>query len=52
MSIYCAHQYSKCQRAWNVLAPLTFSTSNSIIEELRNIYNLKELISLPASVIY
>jgi len=32
-------------------APLMFSSWNQIIEELRNIYKLKELIGLPASTI-
>jgi hypothetical protein len=39
---------AKDQRAGKVLAPLTFSSSNLIIQELRNIYKLKELIGLPA----
>jgi len=38
-------------KGWNCQAPLTFSSWNQIIEELRNIYKLKELISIPASVI-
>ena len=51
MSIYCAHQYCKCQRAWKVLAPLTFASWNQIVQDIRNIYKLKELISLSVSVI-
>ena len=32
-------------------APLTFSSWNQIIKDIRNIYKLKELIGLPASTI-
>jgi hypothetical protein len=42
---------AKGQRAGNGQAPLTFSTSNLIIQELRKIYKLKELIGLPIRAI-
>ncbi len=42
---------AKGQRAENVLAPLMFASWNQIIKDMRNIYKLKELISLPVSVI-
>jgi len=35
----------------NGQAPLTFSSWNQIIAELRNIYKLKDLINLPVSAI-
>ena len=38
-------------KGWGSQAPLTFSSWNQIIEELRNIYKLKELINLPVRVI-
>ena len=39
-------------KGWKCLgSPKTFSTSNLIIQELRNIYKLKELINLPVSAI-
>jgi hypothetical protein len=38
-------------KGWKCQAPLTFSSWNQIIEELQNIYKLKELISLPVSTI-
>jgi len=40
----------KCQRAGYCLAPQTKISWNQIIEEIRNIYKLKELINLPVSV--
>jgi Leucine-rich repeat (LRR) protein len=43
--------FSKCQRAGNVLAPPMFSSWNQIIQDIRNIYKLKELIKVPARVI-
>ena len=43
--------FSKCQRAGNVQAPLTFASWNQIVQDMRNIYKLKELIKLPASAI-
>lgn len=44
-------QPSTLKKFKSYLAPLTFSTSNLIIQELRNIYKLKELINLPVSII-
>jgi len=32
-----------------VLAPLTFASWNQVIQDMQNIYKLKELIGLPAS---
>lgn len=43
--------FSKMPKGWDVLTPLMFSSWNQIIQEMRNIYKLKELISIPVSTI-
>jgi hypothetical protein len=41
----------KYQRAGKGQAPLTFTSWNQIIQDIRNIYKLKELINLPERAI-
>ncbi|MBA7573366.1 hypothetical protein ES708_15162 [subsurface metagenome] len=38
-------------KGWKCQAPLTFASWNQIIQDIRNIYKLKELIGLPAGTI-
>jgi len=38
-------------KGWKCQAPLTFASWNQIIQDMRNIYKLKDLISIPVSVI-
>jgi len=37
-------------KGWNLQAPLTFSSWNQIIQDIRNIYKLKDLIRFPVGI--